>query len=86
MVANETADQFQLILTESEKTNQVMGSIADNSQKEEEKLQESMTYLKQIAHIIETNSAASQESSAMSNDFINQAEKLEKLLHSYTLS
>ncbi|WMJ87861.1 methyl-accepting chemotaxis protein [Anaerocolumna sp. MB42-C2] len=86
LVANETADQFQLILTESEKTNQVMGSIADNSQKEEEKLQESMTYLKQIAHIIETNSAASQESSAMSNDFINQAEKLEKLLHSYTLS
>ncbi len=86
LVANKTADKFQLILAESEKTNQVMVSIADNSKIEEEKLQDSMAYLKQITHIAETNSAASQESSAMSNDFISQAGKLEELLHSYTLS
>jgi methyl-accepting chemotaxis protein len=44
-----------------------------------------MVYLQQITTIIESNSAASQESSAMSEEFINQAGKLEEHLREYTL-
>ncbi len=85
-VANETADKFQIIVTESMKTNQVMESISSNSKEEAKQLKESMAYLQQITTIVETNSAASQESSAMSEEFINQAGKLEELLREYTLA
>lgn len=84
-VANETADKFQEIVNESMKTNQVMDCISNNSKEEVKQLKESMSYLQQITLIVETNSAASQESSAMSEEFINQARKLEELLCEYIL-
>jgi methyl-accepting chemotaxis protein len=85
LVANETADKFKIIVNESMKTNQVMESMSSNSKAEARQLKESMSYLLQITTIVETNSAASQESSAMSEEFINQAGKLEELLREYTL-
>lgn len=86
LAANETADKFQTIVKESIKTNQVMETIENNSKEEAKQLKESMFYLQQISTIVGTNSAASQESSAMSEEFINQAAKLEELLQEYTLS
>ncbi|GEM_PF-2042554 len=85
-VANETADKFRIIVDESVRTNQVMESMSDSSKEETKQLKESMSYLQQISTIVETNSAASQESSAMSEEFINQAGKLEVLLREYTLA
>lgn len=84
--ANETAERFQTIVKESVKTNKVMANMADNSKDEAKQLKESMGYLQQITTIIESNSAASQESSAMSEEFINQAGKLEEHLREYTLT
>ncbi len=84
-VANETADKFQTIVSESMKTNQVMERMSGNSKAEAKQLKESMAYLQQITTIVETNSAASQESSAMSEEFIVQAGKLEEFLREYTL-
>lgn len=86
VAANETAERFQTIVKESIKTNKVMANMADNSKDEAKQLKESMGYLQQITTIIESNSAASQESSAMSEEFINQAGKLEEHLREYTLT
>lgn len=86
LAANETAEKFQSIVEETVKTNQVMENMTVNSKEQAKQLSESMLYLKQITNIIETNSAASQESSAMSEEFINQADKLEALLREYILA
>ncbi|BCJ95576.1 methyl-accepting chemotaxis protein [Anaerocolumna cellulosilytica] len=84
-LANETSENFKNIVQASLKTNQVMDKIADNAKEEAGQLNTSMEYLQQIAAIIETNSDAARESSAMSEEFISQAEILEQLLGQYTI-
>ena len=84
-LANETAKDFQNIVMESMKTNQVMEVMTIESQHHAKKLSGTFTYLQQISSVIELNSAASQESSAMSEEFISQAGKLEELLNTYKL-
>jgi methyl-accepting chemotaxis protein len=84
-LAKETADNFQMIVNESLRTNQVMDAMAEQSKSQAQQLNESMSYLQQITAIIEGNSAAAQESSAMSEGFISQAGKLEELLGEYKL-
>jgi len=85
-LANETAKVFQKIVVESIKTNQVMEVMSIDSKVQAEQLSETLAYLQHISVIIESNSAASQESSAMSEEFISQAGRLEELLHEYKLA
>jgi methyl-accepting chemotaxis protein len=85
-LANETSEKFKNIVQASLKTNQVMDKISDNAKAEAGQLNTSMAYLQQIAAIIETNNDAARESSAMSEEFISQAESLEQLLGEYTIS
>ena len=85
-LANETAKDFQKIVVESMKTNQVMEVMTTESKRHADQLNGTFAYLQQISSIIESNSAASQESSAMSEEFISQAGKLEKLLNTYILA
>jgi methyl-accepting chemotaxis protein len=85
-MANDTANNFENIVVETMKTNQFMANMSIDSNKQAEQLKQSLSYLQQISNIIETNLAAAEESSAMSEEFISQAENLESLLSTYKLT
>ncbi len=84
-LADNTAKDFNKIVVESMNTNKVIEGMAIDSQYQAEQLSGTMTYMQNILAIIESNSASAQESSAMSEEFISQAERLETLLHEYKL-
>jgi methyl-accepting chemotaxis protein len=84
-IANETASDFHKIMIETTKTNDGMKQIISDSKLQAEKLNNSLAYLQQISQVIETNSSAAQESSAMSEDFITHAETLSEILNEYKL-
>lgn len=85
-MASETANNFENIVRETLKTNQFMEIMSNESNKQAGQLNQSLSYLQQISNIIETNLAAAEESSAMSEEFISQAEKLETLINIYKLT
>lgn len=85
VLADETAANFEKIVTISSETNKVMDRMNVNSNKEANQINEILIYLRQISGIIENNLAASQESSAMSEGFIVQVENLENILKEYVL-
>ncbi|MDF2804147.1 MAG: chemotaxis protein [Anaerocolumna sp.] len=84
-LADETAADFEKIVTISSETNRVMNKMTVNSNNEANQINKILSYLKQISGIIESNLAASQESSAMSEGFIIQVENLENILNEYIL-
>ncbi len=84
-LADETAADFEKIVTISSETNKVMNKMTVNSDNEANQINKILSYLKQISGIIESNLAASQESSAMSENFITQVENLENILNEYNL-
>lgn len=85
ILADETAADFEKIVSISSETNQVMNRMTINSNNEVNQISKILAYLEQISSIIENNLAASQESSAMSEGFIVQVEKLENILKEYVL-
>lgn len=85
ILANETSVNFEKIVQASLNTNQVMDRISDNAKAEEGQLNASMEFLQKITVIIGSNSKAARESSAMSEEFISQAESLEHFLSDYTV-
>lgn len=84
-LADETAADFEKIVTISSETNKVMNKMTVNSDNEANQINKILSYLKQISSIIESNLAASQESAAMSESFTIQVEKLEDILKEYIL-
>lgn len=84
-LADETAAEFEKIVNISSETNIVMNKMTINSTNEANQINKILSYLKQISEIIESNLAASQESSAMSENFITQVENLENILNDYIL-
>jgi methyl-accepting chemotaxis protein len=81
----EVSKYFDEIVHESMKTNDVIEIMSSYSKEQAEKLTDTLSYLQNISLIIESNSVAAQESSAMSSEFIAQSEKLEDLIHEYKL-
>lgn len=84
-LANNTAGNFIRIVEVAEETNMVMEGLAGNTRAIQLELNSTYTYLKEITPIIEKNAAAAQESAAMSEEFINQAGRLEKYLKEYSI-
>ena len=84
--ADEAAKHFEKIVRESMKTNEVIEDMSKDSKEQAQQLNATLAYLQHISAIIETNSAAAQESSAMSEEFISQSERLEELIQQYKLS
>ncbi len=83
--ADEAAKHFEEIVVKSMKTNEVIEDISKYSKEQAQQLNETLAYLKHISDIIETNSGASEESSAMSEEFISQSERLEEMIQQYKL-
>nr|WP_308743053.1 methyl-accepting chemotaxis protein [uncultured Anaerocolumna sp.] len=83
--ADEAAKHFEEIVVKSMKTNEVIKDISKYSKEQAQQLNETLEYLKHISDIIETNSGASEESSAMSEEFISQSERLEEMIQQYKL-
>lgn len=77
---------FQEIVGVSMKTNEVILMMSKDTKQQAEQLKKTQDYLQHISSIIEQNSAASQESAAMSNDFIYCAVELEKLIKEYKVT
>lgn len=86
LMANNTAGNFERIVKVSEETNYVMEQLAYNTKLVQNELQKTHVFLKDITPIIEKNAAAAQESAAMSEEFIMQADKLEKYIKEYSLA
>ncbi|MDF2951871.1 MAG: hypothetical protein K0S18_1454 [Anaerocolumna sp.] len=84
-LANETAEAFNGILQSSINTDKVMEVMSNNAIKQAEELNTTLTYLQHVSSIIENNTAAAEESSAMSGEFIYHAQKLEMMLADYKL-
>jgi methyl-accepting chemotaxis protein len=85
-LAKETADEFKGIVDVSVKADQVMEVMSQNTLKQAKELNDTLTYLQHISTIIETNTAAAEESSAMSEEFTSHAQKLEIMLQEYKLN
>ncbi len=83
VLTEDASRYFQEIVGASMKTNEVFLMMSNDTKQQAEQLKNTQAYLQHISLIIEQNSAASQESAAMSNDFINCAEELEKLIKEY---
>jgi methyl-accepting chemotaxis protein len=84
-LANETAEAFNGILQSSINTDKVMEVMSNNAIKQAEELNTTLSYLQHVSSIIENNTAAAEESSAMSGEFIYHAQKLEMMLADYKL-
>ncbi|SHO51183.1 methyl-accepting chemotaxis protein [Anaerocolumna xylanovorans] len=84
--ADNTAGNFKRIVKVAEETNDVMEKLAHNTSGIENELKNTHVFLKGITPIIEKNAAAAQESAAMSEEFIIQADKLEGYLKEYSMS
>lgn len=84
--ADNTAGNFDRIVKVAEETNDVMERLAHNTNGIQNELKNTHVFLKDITPIIEKNAAAAQESAAMSEEFIVQADKLERYLKEYSMS
>lgn len=77
--------KFNIILEKSQNTYQVMEAMSIDSKDQAEQLKETLKYLQHISDIIESNSAAAEESSALSQEFQAQAVNLEEMLGEFKL-
>ncbi len=84
--ADNTAGNFIKIVKSAEETNKVMENLSSNTGIIQEELENTHLFLRDITPIIEKNAAAAQESAAMSEEFIIQADKLEKYLNEYSIA
>lgn len=84
--ADNTAGNFARIVNVAEETNSVMEMLARNTNGIQKELKNTHVFLTDITPIIEKNAAAAQESAAMSEEFIIQADKLERYLREYSMS
>lgn len=84
--ADNTAGNFIKIVKLAEETNKVMENLSSNTGIIQEELENTHLFLRDITPIIEKNAAAAQESAAMSEEFIIQADKLEKYLNEYSIA
>lgn len=84
--ADNTAGNFIRIVKVAEETNQVMEKLSSNTNVIQDELGNTHLFLRDITPIIEKNAAAAQESAAMSEEFIIQADKLEKYLKEYSMA
>lgn len=84
--ADNTAGNFIRIVKAAEETNNVMEKLAQNTSEIQKELKNTHVFLMDITPIIEKNAAAAQESAAMSEEFIIQADKLEGYLLEYSMN
>lgn len=84
-LTGEATRYFEEIMDKSLETNEVVEIISADMKQQADQLNDTLAYLQHISSIAESNSAAAQESSAMSREFISRSEELEELIHTYKL-
>lgn len=84
-LAMETADSFQLVMDVTKKTNKIMNDISDSAKEEVLAVNEIADDVKRIWDVVEYNTAASEESAAISEKQSEQASTLYELLEKFEL-
>lgn len=84
-IADQTAKSLERIVSGTQKTTDLVESIASSSSSQANAVSELITSVDQIAAVIETNSATAEESAASSEELSAQADTLKSLVGQFTL-
>ncbi|HBF65347.1 MAG TPA: methyl-accepting chemotaxis protein, partial [Clostridium sp.] len=82
-IVSETAESLNHIILSSEKTADVIQSIADAAIQQKHSMDEVSNSLVQVSSVIQINSATSEESAAASEEISGQAEILKELINHF---
>ncbi len=82
-IVTETAESLNHIILSSEKTADVIQSIADAAIQQKQSMDEVSSSLTQVSNVIQINSATSEESAAASEEISSQAEILKDLINQF---
>lgn len=84
-LANQTADSLSEVVKSSRETTNLVKDISKACQKEETAMKQILDGLKKIESVVESNSAASQESAAVSEELLAYIENMEGQIREYRL-
>ena len=79
-IAEETQKSFRTIQESSEKTNELIGSIASDANEQASAIGQVTQGVEQISAVVQTNSATSEESAAASEELNGQAQVMKQTL------
>lgn len=85
-LTDETAEVLNHVVDTSAETSKLVGDITEASNRQSEYLKEVLQGVQQIASVVESNSATAEETSASSQELQSQADMLEGLLNTFTIS
>ncbi len=84
-LANQTADSLSEVVKSASKTTKLVKDISKACKKEETSMKQILDGLKRIKSVVESNSAASQESAAVSEELLAYIENMEGQIREYRL-
>ncbi len=84
-IANETADKFSSIVNDVSQTAEIVSSIAESSNEQEEIFSQINQGISQLSIVVQANTATAEESAAASEELSAQAESLKNMLDVFKL-
>lgn len=85
VIANETAESLQNVVSGVKEIVSAVGSISDATSEQAESVEQITRNITQISNIVQSNSATAEESAAASEDLSGQAERLKSLVRTFKL-
>lgn len=85
-IANETADSLKEIVTFSQDTSKLIQEIASSSTMQSQSISQINIGVEQVASVVQTNSAASEETDATSQELSRKAQNLRDLIGKFQLN
>ena len=85
-IANETADSLKEIVSFSQDTSKLIQEIASSSMKQSQSISQINIGVEQVASVVQTNSAASEETDATSQELSRKAQNLRDLIGKFQLN
>ena len=85
VIANETAESLQNVVSGVKEIVSAVGSISDATSEQAESVEQITRNITQISNIVQSNSATAEESAAASEELSGQAETLKSLVSTFKL-
>lgn len=85
-LAEQTASVLKDVVTASEETNTSIGTISQACSRQADSLKDVLQGLQQIADVVQSNSAISEETSASSEELQSETEQVANMLKEFTLA
>lgn len=85
VIANETAESLQNVVSGVKEIVSAVGSISDATSEQAESVEQITRNITQISNIVQSNSATAEESAAASEELSGQAEMLKSLVRTFKL-